>query len=72
MNNEWQYKIEFFVHNEGKDKGSRKDEEDIYEKKFEVSLNKLGKEGWELVNTHYFQTTRSREFTCIFKKQVNI
>lgn len=72
MKKEWEYKIEFFVHNEGTNAKSRKDEEDVYKTKFENSLNKLGKEGWELINTHYSQTTRSREFTCIFKKEINI
>lgn len=72
MKKDWEYKIEFFAHNEGSNARARKDEEDLYKEKFEHSLNKLGKEGWELVNSHYSQTTRSREFTCIFKKEISI
>lgn len=72
MKKGWEYKIEFFVHNEGSNDGSRKKEEDVYKEKFERSLNQLGKDGWELVDSHYFQTIRSREFACVFKKEVNI
>lgn len=72
MKKEWEYKIEFFVHNEGSNAKARETEEDVYKDKFEGSLNKLGGEGWELVSSHYSQTIRSREFTCIFKKEINI
>ena len=70
MKKKWDYKIEFFVHNEGSNDNSRKKEEDLYKVKFENSLKKLGDEGWELVDSHYFQTIRSREFTLIFKREI--